>query len=88
MAPIAKARGFAVPERNWYDEQTRHDGAFYVGNPEEVAERIVTLHQRLGHARQILQMDLGGLPHRDYLEAIELLGTEVKPLVEAELQAP
>ena len=56
-----------------------------MGSPEEIAERIVNLHGALGHMRQFLQMDLGGLPHRDFLKGIELLGTRVKPLVAAEL---
>lgn len=39
----------------------------------------------MGHDRQIIQMDVGGLPHADFLRAIELLGTEVLPRVRAEL---
>jgi hypothetical protein len=50
-----------------------------------VAERILTLHKSLGHMRQFFQMDVGHLPHKDFLHAIELLGTRVKPLVDAEL---
>ena len=57
------------------------------GNVEahEIAERIVALHKRLGHMRQFFQMDVGHLPHKEFLHAIELLGTKVKPLVDAEL---
>ena len=33
----------------------------------------------MGHSRQILQMDLGGIPHREVLRSIELLGTKVAP---------
>ena len=39
----------------------------------------------LGHTRQILQMDVGGMPQATYLRAIELLGTEVLPQVRKEL---
>jgi hypothetical protein len=37
-------------------------------------------------ARQILQMDVGGLPHATLLESIELLGTEVLPQIRNELE--
>jgi alkanesulfonate monooxygenase SsuD/methylene tetrahydromethanopterin reductase-like flavin-dependent oxidoreductase (luciferase family) len=61
------------------------DGMVFVGGPDEVAERILNLHQLLGHSRQILQMDVGGMPHATFLRAIELLGTEVLPQVRKEL---
>jgi len=57
----------------------------FVGGPNEMAERIVNLHQLLGHRRQIFQMDVGGMPHATFLRAIELLGTEVLPQVRKEL---
>jgi alkanesulfonate monooxygenase SsuD/methylene tetrahydromethanopterin reductase-like flavin-dependent oxidoreductase (luciferase family) len=61
------------------------DGMVFVGGANEMAERILNLHQLLGHSRQILQMDVGGMPHATFLRAIELLGTEVLPQVREEL---
>ena len=60
-------------------------GMVFAGSPEEVAERILYLHEQLGHSRQILQMDVGGMPHATFLKSIELLGTEVLPRVRREL---
>lgn len=57
----------------------------FVGGPNEVADRILDLHQQLGHHRQILQMDVGGLPHTTFLKSIELLGGEVLPQIRQEL---
>lgn len=56
-------------------------GMVFAGGPNEVADRILDLHERLGHRRQILQMDVGGMPHATFLEGIELLGTEVLPQI-------
>ncbi len=42
-------------------------GMVFAGDPEEIAERIIQLHSLLGHDRQILQMDIGGMPHTDVL---------------------
>ena len=59
----------------------------FAGSPDEVADRILHLHSLLGHTRQILQMDVGGMPHADFLESIELLGTKVLPQVRKALVA-
>ncbi len=63
-------------------------GMVFAGGPEQVAERIIDLHQRLGHSRQILQMDVGGMPHDSFLRSIELLGKEVLPTVREGIGAP
>jgi alkanesulfonate monooxygenase SsuD/methylene tetrahydromethanopterin reductase-like flavin-dependent oxidoreductase (luciferase family) len=85
MAQAARDRGFAVPDRSFFDQRYSPGGMVFVGDPGEVADRIVTFQRALGHSRQILQMDLGHLPHRELLASIELLGTEVAPRVRAEL---
>jgi alkanesulfonate monooxygenase SsuD/methylene tetrahydromethanopterin reductase-like flavin-dependent oxidoreductase (luciferase family) len=61
-------------------------GMVFVGGPNEVADRILHFHQLLGHTRQILQMDVGGMPHATFLKGIELLGTEVLPQIRKELE--
>jgi probable LLM family oxidoreductase len=85
MAEVGRIRGFAPPSRGYYDRDANGDGALFVGDPEEIAGRIIALHKSLGHMRQFFQMDFGHLPQKDFLRAIELLGTKVKPLVDAEL---
>jgi alkanesulfonate monooxygenase SsuD/methylene tetrahydromethanopterin reductase-like flavin-dependent oxidoreductase (luciferase family) len=72
---------------NWEQVQANYSpgGMVFAGEPAEIAERIIDLHRHLGHRRQFLQMDIGGMPHRDVLTSIELLGGEVAPLVRAEL---
>jgi len=65
--------------------QLEPGGMVFAGSPDEVADRILHLHGLLGHTRQILQMDVGGMPHATYLNAIELLGTDVLPQLRKEL---
>jgi alkanesulfonate monooxygenase SsuD/methylene tetrahydromethanopterin reductase-like flavin-dependent oxidoreductase (luciferase family) len=71
----------------WEDAQANYSpgGMVFAGDPAEIADRIVDLHGHLGHMRHFLQMDIGGMPHRDVLSSIELLGTEVAPRVRAAL---
>jgi probable LLM family oxidoreductase len=81
MRRISGERGFAAPDRASFDAQSAPGGAYFVGTPYEVAERIVALHGVLGHDSQVFQMDLSGVPQDRCLRAIELLGTKVAPLV-------
>jgi alkanesulfonate monooxygenase SsuD/methylene tetrahydromethanopterin reductase-like flavin-dependent oxidoreductase (luciferase family) len=60
-------------------------GMVFAGGPIEIANRIVQLHKLLSHSRQILQMDVGGMPHVEFLKSIELLGTKVLPLVRQQI---
>ncbi|MFH5822341.1 LLM class flavin-dependent oxidoreductase [Georgenia sp. AZ-5] len=83
---LARERGFAIPNRISYEMQAGKHGAFVIGSPESVAERVLTLHEVLGHDRQSFQMDVSGVPQRESLHAVELLG-RAKELVDAELGA-
>ncbi|MGP5024865.1 LLM class flavin-dependent oxidoreductase [Glutamicibacter ardleyensis] len=79
---MGRLRGWPAPDKRAYDSQAEAPGAYYVGSPDEVAERIVHLHGYLGHMRHFLQTDIGGLPQEHLLESIILLATEVKPRVQ------
>ncbi|HWO68985.1 MAG TPA: LLM class flavin-dependent oxidoreductase [Umezawaea sp.] len=81
----AKARGWAVPTRGEYDEYTRGARALFTGSPDEVAERMISVGRLVGADRYAMQMDWAGVPHATVMTAIELLGTEVLPLVREEL---
>ncbi|TRW99152.1 LLM class flavin-dependent oxidoreductase [Paracoccus sp. M683] len=82
---IGEIRGFPAPQRAGYDRDANGKGALFVGSPEEIADRILALHGAMKHDRHFFQMDLGQLPQKDFLRSIELLGTKVKPLVDAAL---
>lgn len=86
MATLGKVRGFAAPTREHYDAESNHDGALFAGSPDEIADRIIELHKRIGHSRHYFQMDVGQLPHDKFLKSIELLGTKVAPKVRAALK--
>ncbi len=81
----ARARGWTVPTRAEYDAWTRDARSIFAGSQEEVAERLITVGRLTGADRYAMHMDWSGVPHKLVMEAIELLGTEVKPLVDREL---
>jgi len=77
---MPSARRQLLP-RSAFDDWAGPRGALFAGSPQEVIDKILWEHELLGHDRQILQMDVGGMPHAAYLSAIELLGTQVLPQI-------
>jgi probable LLM family oxidoreductase len=85
MNVIGRERGWGTYTRAAYDAARTLRGALYVGDPEYVAEKIVLLRKNLGVTRFFLHVNVGTMPHRDILRAIELLGTKVAPIVRKEI---
>ena len=82
FAKVSRERGFAPPSRAQFDATSGPDGAFFMGDPDTVAEKLVRISGQLGGVDRIsLQMTNPRLAHADLLRGIELLGTEVAPRV-------
>jgi len=78
---IGKERGFPPVTKERFDAQNGLTGALLVGNPEEVAEKILRHSEALGGiSRFTFQMDTG-IPHEKLMKSIELIGSKVSPLV-------
>ena len=59
-----------------------------VGSPEQVVERTLGFRDYVGdYQRQLFLMDHAGLPLKTVLEQVELLGTEVVPVLRREFAA-
>ena len=56
-------------------------GALLIGDPEEVAAKILFEHELFRMDRFLLQLSVGTMPHDKVLHAIELYGTKVAPIV-------
>ncbi len=79
---IGKERGWPPVSRARFDAQTGQFGALVIGNPEDVAEKILQHSDSLGGiSRFTFQMDNAGLTHKQLLRSIELIGTRVMPLI-------
>lgn len=62
-------------------DQEAIDGRFLLGPPEVVAERLDELHRTLGMTHFMFKPQWPGLPHAEAIRQLELLGTEVMPLL-------
>lgn len=79
---ISRERGFSPPSRAQFDATSGPNGAFFMGDPKTVAEKLVRIAGQLGGVDRVaLQMTNPRLAHADLLRGIELLGTEVAPRV-------
>jgi alkanesulfonate monooxygenase SsuD/methylene tetrahydromethanopterin reductase-like flavin-dependent oxidoreductase (luciferase family) len=66
--------------RAGFDAQAGSTGALLVGNPEEVAAKILRHSEALGGiSRLTFQMDVANLPHDKLMRAIQLIGDRVAP---------
>ncbi|NAZ81447.1 LLM class flavin-dependent oxidoreductase [Kineococcus sp. R8] len=87
MNTIGAERGWHHYGRTSYEAARSPRGALLVGSPQEVAEKVLRQRADLGIDRFMLHVSVGTMPHREVLRAIELLGTEVAPVVRAEAAA-
>ncbi|MFC4949559.1 Atu2307/SP_0267 family LLM class monooxygenase [Pseudonocardia sp. GCM10023141] len=85
MNRIGRERGWGPTDRRAFDAQTALEGAYAVGDPDRLVEKLLYHHELFGHQRTMIQLAIGTVPHADVLRAIELLGTEVAPKVRAEV---
>jgi probable LLM family oxidoreductase len=78
---IGQERGFPPVTKERFEAQIGPTGAILLGNPEEIAEKILRHSEALGGiSRFSFQMDVG-ISHEKLLKSMELIGQKVSPLV-------
>ncbi|OLO28545.1 luciferase [Alkalihalophilus pseudofirmus] len=67
--------------REEFEQMSGPNTALFVGSPQEIVEKILSQHEIFGHTRFLAQLDIGGLPFSKVAKSIELLATEVAPII-------
>jgi probable LLM family oxidoreductase len=81
-ARIGRERGWSPPSRAQFDAMAGPEGAFLIGDPKTVAAKIIRASQTLGGLSRItFQMSTASLETAAMKRSIELLGTDVAPIV-------
>ena len=81
---IGKERGWAPITRSQFDLNVSPKGVLVVGGPETVAQKIINHSESLGGIQRFtFQMDNAGLSHVQLMKAIELIGSKVIPILQA-----
>ena len=84
MNRIGRERGWPPTSRARFEAALKPDGSLMVGSPKTVARRVRAADEALGGISGFtLKLDEGGLAHGRMLRAVELMGTRVKPMLEA-----
>jgi probable LLM family oxidoreductase len=83
---IGKERGWPPATRAQFDVLRGPTGALLIGDAKTIAKKILYVNEVLGGiSRVTFQMGVSTLPHDKMLHAIEILGTQVAPVVRSEL---
>ncbi|WP_264435092.1 hypothetical protein [Flavobacterium agricola] len=81
MDRIGKSRGWAPFTKEAFENTARPEGAYFMGDPNEVIDKILAQHEYFGHTRFTGQMDVGAPSHDLIMKSIELFGDKVAPAV-------
>jgi len=88
VSDIGRERGWPPMTRRDFEAQIGPEGALMIGDPDEVAEKILRHSDALGGiSRVTFQMNAASLVQEKMTQAIELIGTRVAPAVRARLGA-
>jgi len=86
MTRIGRERGWPPLTRQQFEAGRTLRGALAVGSPQQVIDKMLFQHEIFGHQRFLAQVS-GVVPHTRMMRHIELLGTEVAPVVRREVEA-
>ncbi|UPQ75192.1 LLM class flavin-dependent oxidoreductase [Chryseobacterium nepalense] len=81
MDRIGSARGWAPYTKMQYEGGRSKDGALFIGNTSEVADKIAYMKEIFGITRFIGHMDVGAPENEVMMKSIELFGEKVGPQV-------
>jgi alkanesulfonate monooxygenase SsuD/methylene tetrahydromethanopterin reductase-like flavin-dependent oxidoreductase (luciferase family) len=85
MSRIGRERGWPPLTRDQFEAGRRPGGHLLVGSPQQVIEKILEQYEIFRHDRFLAQLSVGPMPHAELMRSIELLGTEVAPVVRDEV---
>ncbi|WP_428229617.1 LLM class flavin-dependent oxidoreductase [Flavobacterium sp.] len=79
---LGRERGWPPVTKDKFNGLIDDQGVLVVGDPERIAEKILRHGESLGGiSRFTFQMDNAGLTHKQLMNAIELIGSKVIPLI-------
>src|SRR5438093_7045297 len=88
VSDMGRERGWPPMTRRDFEAQIGPEGALMIGDPDEVAEKILRHSDALGGiSRVTFQMNAASLAQEKMTQAIELIGTRVAPVLRARLGA-
>ncbi len=88
MGVVGRERGWTPPTRAQFADMAGPEGAYLIGAPRSVAEKVAQASEALGGVSRItFQMSTASVEPAAMKRSIELLGGEVAPIVRARFSA-
>lgn len=87
MNRIGRSRGWPTYQRTQFDFGRSANGAIFVGDANEMAEKILATQELFGLTRFAAHMDLGAPSHLDMMKSIEIYGDKILPQVKKAIKA-
>jgi probable LLM family oxidoreductase len=84
MNRVGRERGWPPSGRAEYDALASPSGPLALGSPEEVAAKIISFHELFRPERYLAHISIGAVSHAGVMQAIELFGTQVAPIIRSE----
>jgi len=82
MNRIGRERGWSPITRSHYEAQLTDKGAFLIGTPQDVAEKIHDHARALGGIQRLcFMMENAVVPNERVHHTIKLMGTQLKPMI-------
>jgi probable LLM family oxidoreductase len=89
VGTIGRERGWSAPSRQQFEATCGPGGAYLIGDPQTVASKMLAASDALGGVSRItFQMSSAALETAAMKRSIELLGSEVAPIVRAAMAKP
>ena len=86
MDRVGRSRGWAPYNRQQFEGGRTAEGALFVGDVNQVTEKILAQQELFGLTRFLLHTDVGAPAHADLMKSIELFGDKVAPAVRKALR--
>ena len=86
MDHIGASRGWHPYTYDQYEGGRGKEGALFIGDSNEVVDKILYHQEMFGLTRWMMHMDLGAPNHTTLMKSIELYGDKVIPAVKKALR--
>ncbi|BAV06506.1 probable oxidoreductase, LLM family [Filimonas lacunae] len=85
MNRIGRERGWSPITREQYEYMRLPDGPLFVGDAQQIADKIEYVHSLFNNTRFLAQTIAGDIPHEKLLHSIRLFGTKVAPVIQQKI---
>lgn len=87
MDRVGKTRGWPPYQRTQFEYGKTKNGALFIGDADEMIDKILLTQEMFGLTRFAAHMDVGGPSHMDMMKSIEIYGTKIAPKVREALRS-